>query len=401
MDINLPRYSWALPDGERSLDYVPNAGTPHVSRRTDIKRSCGNYTVTLDAQSDALTYGTASVISGTIHLNKSESVTEVVLKLTGKMKVVISGAGNARVSFLSKSYSLWPISNSRTLSPPPPDISFSIPMPTEFSPRGSTAAKPLPPSLVASALRLYAKISYKISIHVSRTARLRGLYGRKSILNIPFIYVPRLRPSRPIIECPNFLETVKIAPEEWCQVSSELRGKDPSRPLSINVFLPVSNVYSLSDSIPFHIQLIGCHDDTGEFLPPSYSSYLSHTATHVTSQFRSTTSNEPKISVTLVRQMVVEVEGLRGSKDITVGEGELLPLEPTKSTSQHGSCELTMDWTGWVRAAPDVSYGSFSVGELAMKDYVVVTVIPSCESAFKELRIPIPIRLVTDPVQHR
>ncbi len=97
------------------------------------------------------------------------------------------------------------------------------------------------------------------------------------------------------------------------------------------LFIPSVQIFSFSDIIPFHVQLSGPLSSLRQFFPQVPSS--------PSSQQQST------VTVTILRQIAVDVRGTRSWKNTTIGEGKIRPVPPA-SYSQSGS---SLDWEGEVQ----------------------------------------------------
>ncbi|KAH8823809.1 hypothetical protein DL96DRAFT_1468914 [Flagelloscypha sp. PMI_526] len=401
LEVDVPSYSSKVLDGEQSLISIPRTGQRRVAPTGKFERSSGHLTVILDAQSpcaDQPTYGLNSVISGNVKFNKkTDDVVDVVIKLSGKMDMVISEAGAMEETLFSETFPLWSAHDASTSGQrcAPTTLPFSLPMPNEYL--SGDVLKSLPPSLESQCLTspaLFAKVRYELSIHVDWVPKLGGLVSKKKRLDIPFTYLPRMRPFRPILDNPDFLQTVKTAPEEWTEIPAQLEPTDNSKP--VHFFIPTAKIYALSDTIPFHIQLTGAVSHLSEFLPPSYTEPYLNAPPKKKRGRPAHDVGEPTIKVELIRQIVADIRGIRTFKNLRIGHGQLLPL-PQARALPCNDCEIALDWMGSLTAESEISFGGFTTGNLTMKDFVMLTITPSCNSNFKNFKLPVSVRLVTDP----
>ena len=172
------------------------------------------------------------------------------------------------------------------------------------------------------------------------------------------------------------------------------------------LFIPAVQIYSVSDTIPFHLQIRGSTKSLRTFLssplapvsPPSHrlglglrsSRLSSHSSTSSTSYSsasrfsvfgglpQSTIAQmekaQPVVRVYILRQVTAVVNFQKAWRSTVIGEGQLWPL-------QHGDMDdsLTsdddlslkgtdaLDWEGEVRCNDDIDVGSFAAGDLIVK----------------------------------
>jgi hypothetical protein len=172
------------------------------------------------------------------------------------------------------------------------------------------------------------------------------------------------------------LSTIKPSPEEWRQVVSTMRTRPNSRvkPIEchvngtlkssighaltiaiIKLFIPSSQIYGVSDAIPFHVQLAGPLSSLLAFLP-SYSDATS-----------SLPPEQSVIRVFLLRQVLVEVRGQKGWRNCELGDGKLRALPPAAANATTKNDEEVLDWEGEVRCREDITVGGFNIGKLVVK----------------------------------
>lgn len=171
--------------------------------------------------------------------------------------------------------------------------------------------------------------------------------------------------------------------------------------------IPAAQTYSLTDTIPFHLQLCAPVRSLRELL-------CNHSNSS-TSDFH----EKRIIRVFLARHILIEVNGKQSWRNTSVGEGKLWPVAPNH-TAEHAQpsddAEVTVDWEGEVRCRDDVKTGSFNVGSLVVKvsaepdlmscveidsgeqDFIVLSLTPTNARTcpFIALHHAHPIRLVTD-----
>ncbi len=77
------------------------------------------------------------------------------------------------------------------------------------------------------------------------------------------------------------------------------------------------------------------------------------------------------VSVSIQRQIAVDVGGSRSWREFTIGEGKMMSVPPAVSQLEfHSQDEEVLDWEGELRAKPDVAVSGFVAAG------VIVKVIP-------------------------
>jgi len=184
------------------------------------------------------------------------------------------------------------------------------------------------------------------------------------------------------------LSTIKPFPEEWRQLvaTMQTRSKSGVDPIECHLFIPSVQVYGVSDTIPFHVQLTGPLSSLLAFLP-SYSDAISSSV------------NKPIIRVFLLRQILVEVRGEKGWRNCELGDGKLRALPPVAAGLTKAGDDQSLDWEGELRCKEDITVGGFNIGgKLMVKDFIVLATKPPRPetSPLLEFQYAHPIRLVTD-----
>ncbi|KAF5382467.1 hypothetical protein D9615_002730 [Tricholomella constricta] len=397
-----PRYSCEPACDEHTLQQTPRHSSLVPSGA--YTQTSGKVTVTLFEQENGVdipTYGRRADISGTIYLENHDRVSQVVVKVEGKLDSTISEGGSKSIITLSRSQTLWRKEMGNEL---PTLIPFSCELPSHFTYLGSE--RPLPPTYYlghCGSPAFYIRSQYTISVRVTR-ARHRNMEFLRNVddVKIPFIYYPRTRAHRPIIPSPSFFSTVKTSPEEWYQVLYEMKMRTPSKvePIHCHLFIPAGRVYGLSDKIPFHIQLNGPLDSLQKLLmpqpldappPPLWSS-----KTHEKCPIH----KKPKIRVYILRQYSIETRGQKAWKNTTIGEGEIWEVPPAICDTQGATRAVHLDWEGELKVQSSVTVGGFLAGNVCVKDFIVLSLEPptidSQTSPFFPLQITVPVRIVTD-----
>ncbi|KAJ6542819.1 hypothetical protein B0H19DRAFT_957893 [Mycena capillaripes] len=377
----VPSYSPEPAHDERRVDHTPRA---HSLPAGNYIKKLGSDTVILteqDGTAEFPTYRRHGSVSGFITLEDRETVSEIVLRIKGKMDIMISEGGSLTTKLLDESYTLWSSENCHS-SVCPSAVPFSATLPTKFQDfDGSSHA--LPPSYEIPFITvsgLFFKSSYVLSVTITRRlSRKFSLLTKSKTIPIKFIYSPRTRPWRPIQPFSNFPSDVKTMPEEFRQVVSHMepRPKSTVQPMDMHLFLPVVEIFGLDDTIPFHVQLTGPVSSLREFLPDG---------------------EKTTIVGSLVRQVTVELHGRRQhvTRNIVIGHAKMCSRPPGAAADAH---EASLDWDGEVHCNADTLVGMFDAGYVHIQDFLVVELKPldvERRSQFITLRHSHPIKLVTE-----
>jgi len=173
-------------------------------------------------------------------------------------------------------------------------------------------------------------------------------------------------------------------------------------PIHCHLFVPSVQIFALSDTIHFHVQLTGPLSSLRHFLPPpTLEPVASSTVSTKFNKKRNCIPPKPTIRVFLLRQITVEVRGQKAWRDRNLGEGKLWPLPPGASSvnSPHwDSQEASLDWEGEVRCRENITIGGFNAGKAVVKDFIVLALSPPNPqtSPLLQLQYAHPIRFVTD-----
>ncbi|KAJ7108016.1 hypothetical protein C8R43DRAFT_1140154 [Mycena crocata] len=364
----VPSYSPQPGNDEQLIQQTPRAKSRPVTGNY-IKKSDRDTVILTDqdASAELPTYGRNAHIHGFVSLEDRELVSEVALKVKGKIEMSVSERGTVTKTIVDDNYTLWPCQNSFSSVCP-----ISIPFSTILRPKfvEGDADHPLPPSY-----------------NVSYITRKLSFMSSKNIIAVRFNYAPRTRPSRPIQPpTSDFLADIKTMPEEWRQVSARgsSRPKSSLGALDIHLFIPAAEVFALSDTIPFSVQLTGPVDSLREFLPDSAA----------------TTSRPAKIgiTVTLMRNLVLDIHGCPEPCWIAAGHATLASTPPGASSAAEPADCASLDWTGELRCKAGLEVASFDAGLLKVQDFIVVDIHPTAgaKAQFSRLQLRHPVRIVTD-----
>ncbi|KAG2155774.1 uncharacterized protein EDB93DRAFT_1247421 [Suillus bovinus] len=411
-----PSYTPSLPTPSYSTELLPGEQTVEETRRWALRqarngvfrRITDNITLVLrDQQLGSITpvYGKNGRVEGHISLRSSGGLTEVTLKvevesflkvavlsyfpqyqLEGHLRLQPSvAAGLVPISVAFDSYSLW---SSSSTEPCPMTLPFTIFFPSTFMDEGQP--QPLPPSFEDK----YATCSYTLSVVVSRPRRFLSSFPSSDTLVVSVCYRPRSRPHTPMLpsDVP-FMTTLKSSPEEWYQGLSTMNATQSSNltPVQCLLFIPSVQVYPLSETIPFHLQLRAPSSSLALFIGKSAPDH----------SLPVLLSGEITVRVYLLRQVVVKTSKEQRTSKQILGEGKL-----TYSAPHHSYRNLPLgegidclDWDGELRYIEDVAVGSFATNPLSVRDFIVLSLQP-----LQPLKCPLiglkhfhPVRLVTDP----
>lgn len=404
----VPTYSVIPRPSERIL-----AATACPRRRTPtgvFLRSNKLITLALrDQEPDASmpSYGRHGIISGDIGLSCTQGVQSVYIKLEGRLHLATPGGQAADPTIFSVSFDVWRRSDEDGYPLCPSMFPFKTVMPECFADNGNTRA--LPPTynnpLSGATTDIQAQCQYSLSVVVERRGSKLGLWKRPKKLMVAFTYQPRTRPPQPVLSSPfPFLSTVKSLPEEWFQITSTICAKSFSdaQPIDCHLFIPAVQMFALSDTIPFYLQLIAPSKSLQAFLYPTIPA---HTKLKRSKSAVPESTALPTVRVYLQRQVTIVIKGNQSTRRFSIGEGDLRSLPPSappppilRSRSlEHGLS--TLDYEGEVRPNPETTVGQFGMSRLQVRDSITMVLSPPnpYTSPLNLLQHSHPIRLVTDP----
>ncbi|KAF4617120.1 hypothetical protein D9613_005967 [Agrocybe pediades] len=401
-----PSYTCDLAYGESRLEHTPRTRPAPTS--LFIKKA-GKTTIVLNEQEDGAmtpTYGRGATISGNLFLEHSEDILEVTLKVKGKLDATTSEVGAQSIKTVDSSCTLWSSSTSRPQrSSCPGQLAFSVSLPTTFT--HSSQSYSLPPTYHAeffSVTSLFVRSVYTLHFVITRVRhKTLDLWTKTKQILIPFKYVPRTRPNRPILPSPCFFSSVKTSPEEWYQAVTPLktRTESASDPIYCHLFVPASRIFGLSDTIPFHVQLSGNTCTLRDLFSDIPLDRITSTDSYNTVASKKPPAQKPLIHASILRQVTVTVRGAKSFKNSIIAEGTIWPIPPDLSTccSSTSECkEGHVDWEGELRCQSDISVGGFEAANVHVKDFITLTLTPPNPqtSPLLQLQITVPIRLVTE-----
>ncbi|KAH9474698.1 hypothetical protein JR316_0013163 [Psilocybe cubensis] len=398
---SLPGYSSKLSDGEQLLEYTPHR--PSYRRPSSVYiRKEGRTTVVLNNQKEGTAvpqYGRQGTINGTICFENSDNILEVIMEIQGTMDIFVSQAGYKSLTIFEVSYPLWsPLSpDERQTQSCPSQIAFSKTLHTTFNTEDGRTL-PLPPTYSSPRLHLagpQAMVSYELRIIIkcSRHPKLAA-WTKTRRISIPFQYVPRTRAHQPITSYSSFPSSIKSTPEEWHQTVVPIPDNQGREKLYGLLFLPGHRIYGLGDIIPFHVQLTGDTEALQELLP-SVRGSMSSSLDPRESSSRAPILDHARIEVVLLRQVTVRYKLLKSWEDTVIGKGIMWWTFPEVSSKFEDRC--CIDWDGELRCQEGITVGGFDAGNIHVKDFLVLKIIPTHFSCpVQTVRSTVPIRLVTD-----
>jgi len=401
-----PDYTCAPLADERTVAHNRRRG--HPNELGNYVRKWKHATLILKDQEEGCrtpTYTRGSAIEGEIGLSSADNIIEVCVKLGGQMTMSAAAVGTTGAVLLSERRVLWTRECKQDRCPTM--LPFSLTFPLGYTDSGSDKTYKLPPTFDATFMSLpalYAKCVYSLTFTVTKTKRysLASWVSSRTFATV-VEYKPRLRPHRPIVMIDSIFDSIKPVPEEWQQHMITMEPKEGSnaRPLECHLLIPSVQTYSISSPIPFHIQVRGPLASIREILPATSSLLDPATGCPKSKHQLDLSPTGPHaIRVYIARQVVVEVNGKKGFRTITIGTSVMRPVPPPvghEGSTSEG--EVCLDWQGRLKCEDADVATSFNAGMLAAKDFIVLALVPSNVRSSPQLQpaqMAYPIRLVTD-----
>ncbi|KAG2066328.1 hypothetical protein BDR04DRAFT_1106894 [Suillus decipiens] len=390
--VHSPTYTAAPQAHEFRLAHNPRLNPNRPSREFVKQTRNGGVSLRLAGQSDHVTlpvYGFGASVEGTLEVHKRDGITSVEVQIEGTLmmeEVAEGGATNCKL-FLIKTI-LW-VKDRIYEAPCPRSLPFSLPLPTTFSDGGKTY--PLPPSHESHLSGLpgfHAKVDYSISAiavkpHTLPHAVKSSLLGGGDwAISTPFEYLPRTCPSCPLPPPLVSGQWGIIETSQWKVFPTLIHANQGGHDIMVKFYLPASRIFCMHEPIPFHIMFSSSAISLAAFIP------LGPMVT------KSLKTQHTKIQ--LLRQTAVDVRNasILGTRaDIwrvdCIGEGAF---------RHAGDGAHWVAFSGDIYISPDIKVGGFRAGGFSAKDCVVLSMTPPdlSKSPFKELRLTVPVRLVTD-----
>ncbi|THH07790.1 hypothetical protein EW145_g3148 [Phellinidium pouzarii] len=345
----------------------------------------------------------------------------------------------------------------------PRKLTFRVALPTHYTDVDGEPT-PLPPAfseLSTGIPGFRSEVSYSISVNVRRTRDMKfrslsTLWKKNIVLKTPFRYCPRTRPSAPSPFPPKAKSKTSTTTCFYGTIKSNSPFVEHVKTL---LYLPNSQITPISAPIPFVLKITGaeaiinshCTPPLPSFLPkaapdslaslaeaiqqhisghlqninlaralmfssaPNYSLSRVSSSASSSSQESGTGGAHPRIRVSLVREVIVDVHPferryepqhdrmhLLDCRDLWTGRDEMRKRiilgEGVMNTTSATRDSVT--WVGEIRIDPQsrIRCGGFRTNSLAVRDMVVVTISQPNREAFSlhDFRQAIPIQLTTD-----
>ncbi|TRM70135.1 hypothetical protein BD626DRAFT_392904 [Schizophyllum amplum] len=322
---------------------------------------------------------------------------EVVFKVEGRLELAYTGGSSLLLHTIDDNYTLWSSTSGGVC---PGELGFSAPLPCTYVSRDGRS-HPLPPSFRSihhGVPAIFARSYYRVRVFIYK--KRRGPFGliagtERSMMS--FEYCPRTRPAAPFFPLDSFLSTIKHQPQEWIQSAIIVQSVEGSGlwPIHCHLFSPSVKVFGLTDKIPVHILLAGPVDSLRQFVPSNYDS----TGTQKKEKDVAY-AHYSSIRASIVREVMVEVNGVRVMRSESIGEGQLWPIPPSAHVCDcragTGTCQ-NMDWEGELTCRKDITTGGFAAGNLWVQDVIQLDLTPLRPFTMKPARMRVPVRFTTEP----
>lgn len=393
----LPDYSPSIPAPDYSSIPLPGE---HCIQRTPAQTLYDRGSVSFSYQENGMSlmlrgcreeegapvFGLCSTIHGEFEPADREKIVSVAVKLEGHI-FIKEGTRMSSTLLLSQQRILWETDDAEIVCPGL--LPLSVSFPENYWDKVNERFIRLPPSF-ATTRPWRAGVVYTLSILLrKKRCSLFCLRAARDLsMNIHLQYKPRIRPPRP---APIYFSSLKQCPDEWQEEiwsinSRFLHNGDSLFTAECYFFLPSVRVFSMSESIPFHLAFCGpisClrreatpeKDDEGELF-------------------------SGPIHVFLVRQTTMRgkhskavQEEILGKGSLIVGDGAILEKMPPHDP-------VRVSWDGELRCDTPLSCSAFNTPVLEVKDYIVLSLVNSLrpmKAMEADVHYAIPIRLVTHP----
>ncbi|KAH9891554.1 hypothetical protein C8Q73DRAFT_746655 [Cubamyces lactineus] len=398
---SLPSYAYAPPAFTRIPSY---SAEPHeyeqrlawnrAPRRPVgdfVKQSKGgNMSLRLFSQEDNASlpvYGYGDAVEGAVDLAKTDGVTAVEVKIEGSLRLrEVAEGGTTTYKLCLSKVTLW--NKEADSGPCPSSLKFSLTLPTTFSDGRETY--PLPPTHdvhLSGVPGFNANVDYGVSATVAKGKTTSLLRLGNGTVSTPFLYHPRTRPAVPLPPAMRqSLDTFKfVETPDWRSWEATMKARSSGgRDIHCQLYLPASRVFSITQPIPFHIMFSSSAFSLAAYLPYGPMATILSPSRQFT-------------RLKVIRQSIVDVRNamILGTKtDMwrvdTIGEAEF---------RHSGDGPDWLAFVGEIHIDPQVKIGGFKAGGLTVKDFIELSMLPPDppRAPFSEMRLVIPIRLVTDP----
>ncbi|KAH8834541.1 hypothetical protein DL96DRAFT_1757289 [Flagelloscypha sp. PMI_526] len=342
-------------------------------------------------ETDVPAYGRGATIVGETFLLfgrgkgiKAGSVRQITLKLVAFLNLELFDGFPSRKTFLEKETVLW--AKTKESKHPPDAISFEMPFPTDEG-----EGMVLPPSYITpfgDISSLQAKIIYRLEVIVK--TKVLGVTSSVS-LQQDVNYYPRSAPPQALVSdykafdpSGNWVETKRI-------VNIKLDAEPSIGPLRCSFWIPASRVFGITQTIPFHVQLVGKRPAIDEFLD------LFKEEQEMKEEKRLRTKEKLwKLKVEIIRKITVQPQPDNPDADEVSREAPLgsALVHPLKSVEgEHGV--WTLDMGGELEVYKRFKTPAIQIGGLTEKDFIILQIQPANENLIGR-RVAFPIQLVTD-----
>lgn len=131
-------------------------------------------------------------------------------------------------------------------------------------------------------------------------------------------------------------------------------------------------IYSLSDAIPFYIQLQAPPESLQHFLQPPTSASLSSKLTRKSSHQSTAPHAQPVVRVILQRHVSGIIDNVRITRTFTIGEATVRASSCDTSSRANvlkrpDDGKETLDYEGEIKCCDRATVGGFSAGRLVVK----------------------------------
>ncbi|KAH7101838.1 hypothetical protein BKA62DRAFT_702441 [Auriculariales sp. MPI-PUGE-AT-0066] len=425
-----PHYTAAPTDAEVSLDRSVRVLSRHDRATHSVVREYDSkgfgFTVTFTRQREDVgtipTYQQGDLVAGYVQLQArgTPNIASISIKLAGEVELSADVMGHSQISFFSEMFDLWKQDSAETV--PPNALHFSVPLPATIN-HVNGVDRPPPSSIRTPNMNgVFAVIQYSLKVTVQQKG-FRGVFKKTHNLVTPLRFIQRSHPPAPPLSVDqSFLSTLKIAPDEWCNLALDLSLHEIKTDIRCTLAIPASRVFHIATPIPLHFQMAGPAAPLRQFLPEALASLFPSSsqdeaewedAFHLLDAELPLPSSEPlpapevisgtsKCQVTIFLQRRFAVNAYGDAMYRSTRLSDPAQLELVYSDVRAG----WLAWNGVLVPTPDEYWAPepLRIHGLSVTDYIAVDVRPSQSATGPRERgsiIPraqlFPIKLVTDP----
>ncbi|KAF5360486.1 hypothetical protein D9756_005008 [Leucocoprinus leucothites] len=364
----------------------------------------GHARLKLTAQQEGVrmpVYGIGGLVEGVVELDdvKAEGVDSIQVKIEGRLKLQELGeAGDSTAQLVLDTKMLW--EKGPDSQECPKTIDFELTLPTTFT-TNDGATYPLPPTFEVKLKGIpgfTARIEYSVSALINRPStvppmvprvksKTLGIHIGTTIVNTPFLYYPRSRPSVPLPRTLNWTPTQGFRlTDEWSTNEAISKTKQSHlQDVIIKLHVPKSKIFCFTQRIPFYLSIESSAVSLAAFLP-----YAPTTGTK---------NSKVAMKVEVLRQTTVDVKyenstNHHARQDMwrvdCIGEGRF--------HSHLGNEKTTSAFSGEIAIRDAVQICGFKAAGLSVKDCIVLSMTPPdpVQCPFRDFRLVVPIRLATN-----